>query len=103
MDMILEMMHQAEEAGPDSFEASLVDWVLVGQYVGQRCGEFSQTTQLKEDYHVTPRGKKILKAFTQGDIQFCNDKGCVIPNPKEGEGMAVAFTTTWKVQKNQRN
>ena len=103
VDMILEMMSQAKEAGPDSFEASLVDWVLVGRYVGQRCGEFAQTTQLKEDYHVTPRGKKILKAFTRGDIRFFNDQGRLILNPKEGEGKAIAFTTTWKVQKNRRN
>ena len=67
-------MCQAEEAGPGSFEAALVDWVLVGRYVGQHCGEFVQTTQLKEDYHVTPRGKKILKAFTRGDIRFFTTK-----------------------------
>ena len=27
----------------------------------------------------------------------------MITNPKEGEGKAIAFTTTWKVQKNRRN
>lgn len=97
------MFTLAAKGGPDSFAASLLDWALVGRGMGQRCAEFGQKKQFVAEFHQTPRGVLILKAFMAGDIKFYDAKDHWIKNVKSHGCRAVKFRAHWRIQKNRRN
>lgn len=86
-----------------SFTSSMLDWTILGRFTGFRLGEYGQSTQQAIDFHETPNGNKIMKAFCRNDFAFFDKQGRRVSDPVNKEDLVHSVTITWRVQKNRRN
>ena len=104
-----EMIHHIESIRntyrPDSIEASLVDWIYLGRFVGYRSIEWCQTTQkaYEEIDHANWEGPTSY-AFIADDFQFFNALRQRIHKPTQASMDAIAYIAIrFRKQKNDRN
>lgn len=104
-----EMIHYLESSrlsyDPDSLEASLIDWIYLGRFVGYRSIEWCQVKQ--RDYHKIDHpnweGPRSY-AFIADDFQFYNAQKQPIYDLAEAAPSDISyFTLRFRKQKNNRN
>ena len=86
-----------------SFTSAMLDWTILGRFTGFRLAEYGQSTQKAIDFHETPNGNRIMKAFCRHDFVFFDKHGRKVNDPVNQEGRIHSVTITWRVQKNRRN
>ena len=69
--MVAKMLKRQANLSPDSVEAALIDWIILGRYAGYRCSEWCQETQTlySEIDHPLWVGP-TAEAFVAEDITF---------------------------------
>ena len=69
--MVAKMLKRQANLSPDSVEAALIDWIILGRYAGYRCSEWCQETQTlySEINHPLWVGP-TAEAFVAEDITF---------------------------------
>jgi hypothetical protein len=61
---------------PDSDSSHLANLVTLAQYIGPQVSKYTQTTQLKANYHTYPSGRQVIKAFTTEDFASLETSWC---------------------------
>ena len=70
-EMVAKMLKRQAKLSPDSVEAALIDWIILGRYAGYRCSEWRQETQTSysEIDHPLWVGP-TAEAFVAEDVTF---------------------------------
>jgi hypothetical protein len=88
----------------DSVSDLLFNAVALGCYIGPPLSKYPQTTQDKVDYHTSPSGATVIKAFITNDFIFYNDSKCIIKEfSKDSLQLARFVKITWQIQKTRQN
>lgn len=104
-NMLAHMLKICRLAHPDSLDAALLDWIILGRYTGARRSEWCQDSQTVE--MTTPNLAHEVpepKAFIAEDFEFFDSSQRLIHDASSLSTSLVAYVRIrWRYQKNGDN
>jgi len=104
-NMLAHMLKTCSLAHPDSLDAALLDWIILGRYTGARRSEWCQDSQTVE--MTTPNLAHEVpepKAFIAADFEFFDSSRHLIHDVSSSSTSLVAYVRIrWRYQKNGDN
>ena len=104
-EMIEEMWEICKDLDPDSLECALLDWNILGRYLGFRLSEWAQNEENKRNYPLLAIDGTPL-AFTFKDFQFMGKRSRHLRQPftKLLSNLVIeSVKVRWRYQKNMDN
>lgn len=104
-NMLAHMLKICRLAHPDSLDAALLDWIILGRYTGARRSEWAQDSQTVE--MTTPNLANEVpepKAFIAEDFEFFDSSKRLIHDISSSSTSLAAYVRIrWRYQKNKDN